>query len=184
MSNPLSRDVIELLSENSEGPESDLLRRVEEQSRTGSAHLSRSRPPQSEVVVGTYRGRNSGGNHLVDFTLNPEKTAIEARSVISLGINDVGHDVVLAFNGGDLSQPIVLGLVQSHETQVEETLQTTDVRVDGERVTIEAHKEVVIKCGEASITLTTAGKILIRGTYVVSRSSGANRIKGASVEVN
>ena len=41
-----------------------------------------------------------------------------------------------------------------------------------------------MRCGEASITLTRAGKVLIRGAYVLSRSSGANRIKGAAVEIN
>ena len=43
---------------------------------------------------------------------------------------------------------------------------------------------MVLRCGKASITLTQAGKILLDGTYVVSRSSGANRIKGASVQLN
>jgi hypothetical protein len=56
--------------------------------------------------------------------------------------------------------------------------------LDGERVVLSAEREISLKCGEASITLTAAGKILIRGTYVLTRSSGANRIKGATVEIN
>ena len=47
-----------------------------------------------------------------------------------------------------------------------------------------AGREIVLRCGEASITLTRAGKVLIRGTYILTRSSGANRIKGAAVEIN
>jgi hypothetical protein len=42
----------------------------------------------------------------------------------------------------------------------------------------------VLRCGEASITLTKAGKILIRGTYVLSRSSGVNMVKGATIHLN
>jgi hypothetical protein len=42
----------------------------------------------------------------------------------------------------------------------------------------------VLRCGQASVTLTKAGKVLIRGTYVSSRSSGVNRIKGGSVQLN
>jgi hypothetical protein len=34
------------------------------------------------------------------------------------------------------------------------------------------------------LTLTHAGKVLIRGAYVLSRSSGVNRIKGGSVQIN
>src|SRR4051812_15153812 len=53
-----------------------------------------------------------------------------------------------------------------------------------ERIEICAEKEIVLRCGKASITLTRSGKILIRGTYVLSRSSGAQRIQGASVQIN
>jgi uncharacterized protein (DUF2345 family) len=56
--------------------------------------------------------------------------------------------------------------------------------VDGESVVIEAREQVVLRCGRASITLTKAGKILIQGEYVSSRSAGVNRIKGGSVQIN
>ena len=49
---------------------------------------------------------------------------------------------------------------------------------------IEGKEEIELKCGESSIVLTKAGKILIRGKYLLSRSSGVNRIMGGSVQVN
>jgi hypothetical protein len=58
------------------------------------------------------------------------------------------------------------------------------VHVDGKRVVLEGQEEVVLKCGEASITLTRNGKVVIRGKYLLSRSSGVNRILGGSVQVN
>ena len=58
------------------------------------------------------------------------------------------------------------------------------VRVDGRRVVLEGQEEVVLKCGEASVTLTRNGKVVIRGKYLLSRSSGVNRILGGSVHVN
>jgi hypothetical protein len=42
----------------------------------------------------------------------------------------------------------------------------------------------VLQCGKASITLTKAGKVLIQGSYVSSRSTGVNRVKGGSVQLN
>jgi len=56
--------------------------------------------------------------------------------------------------------------------------------VDDDRLVIEAKREIVIRCGESSITLTRSGKILIRGRHIVSRSSGANLIRGATIEMN
>ncbi len=58
------------------------------------------------------------------------------------------------------------------------------VYVDGKKVSIEGSEEVTFKCGKASITLLNSGKILIRGTYLLNRSSGVNRIMGGSVQVN
>lgn len=55
---------------------------------------------------------------------------------------------------------------------------------NGERLVFEAEQEIVLKCGRASITLTRAGKILIRGAYLLARSSGVNRIQGGSVQIN
>jgi len=43
-----------------------------------------------------------------------------------------------------------------------------------------AEEEIVLCYGKASITLTRAVKVLIRGAYLLNRSSGVNRIKGGS----
>ena len=56
--------------------------------------------------------------------------------------------------------------------------------LDGEQLVLTAQNEIVLRCGKASLTLTRAGKVLIRGTYLLSRSSGVNRIKGGSVQIN
>jgi len=59
-----------------------------------------------------------------------------------------------------------------------------EVDADGERLVVTAKEQIVLRCGKASITLTKAGKVLIQGAYVSSRSSGVNRIKGGSVQLN
>jgi hypothetical protein len=61
---------------------------------------------------------------------------------------------------------------------------TFPVEVDGERLVFTAEREIVFLCGDASITLTRAGKVLITGKHVASHSSGVNRIRGASVQIN
>jgi hypothetical protein len=59
-----------------------------------------------------------------------------------------------------------------------------EVDTDGERMIVSAKTQLVLRCGKASITLTQAGKVLIEGTYVSSRSTGANRLKGGSIHLN
>jgi hypothetical protein len=100
-----------------------------------------------------------------------------ASSTIAVTAADVGREAVLMFEDGDTARPILLGLIESAR-------KGKRVVIDGEQLTVTADREIVLRCGEASITLTRAGKVIIRGAYVVSRSSGANRIKGACVQIN
>jgi hypothetical protein len=59
-----------------------------------------------------------------------------------------------------------------------------EAHIDGKRVVIEGEQEVVLKCGEASITLRRDGKLILRGAYVETHAKGVNRIKGGSVKIN
>jgi hypothetical protein len=56
--------------------------------------------------------------------------------------------------------------------------------VDGRKLVLTGEEEVVLRCGKASITLTSAGKVLLKGEYVSSKSAGVNRVKGAAVQIN
>ena len=58
-----------------------------------------------------------------------------------------------------------------------------DVEADGQRIVVSA-KEQTPQVWNASITLTTAGKVLVQSTYVLHRSTGVMRIKGGSVQIN
>lgn len=62
--------------------------------------------------------------------------------------------------------------------------QVIEADIDGRRVKIVAREEIVLECGEASITLCRNGRIIIRGTYVETSSEGTNRIKGGQVRIN
>jgi hypothetical protein len=116
---------------------------------------------------------------VVDFAGNPLARPVAARTTTPLDPAAVGGAMVLLFEEGDPGRPIVVGAICPADPKP-----GVAAEVDGERVLITADREIVLRCGEASITLTSAGKVLIRGTYVLTRSSGANRIKGAAVEIN
>ena len=59
-----------------------------------------------------------------------------------------------------------------------------DITVDGERIVFDAKKEIELRCGKSSLIMKNDGKIVIKGTQLVSRASGVNKIKGAAVKIN
>lgn len=136
------------------------------------------------VVIGVLMGFTEGNMPLVAFPGNQNETGLAAHSTTVFKSDDVGCQVALLFEGGDPQHPIVIGRIQHPEQIVQQKKQNTCAVLDGERLEFNAGKEIVLRCGKASITLTKAGKIILRGTYVLSRSSGVNKIKGGSVQIN
>lgn len=159
-----------------------------------------------EVVIGEIEGLSANGEALVNFPQNRSRQPIAAMSTVAISAEHEGRQVALLFTAGDLNQPLIIGLIHSPLQDLidrfEEAADTNDDAVsapdtesaqsnsrieanaDGKRVVIEGQDEVVLKCGEASITLTKAGKIIIRGKYLLNRATGVNRILGGSVQIN
>lgn len=117
-----------------------------------------------------------------------------ARTTVPIGPELVDREVVLTFESGDLDKPIIIGILlrpeswKSTERRIEALPKIINpivqATLDGEELVLTAKREIVLRCGKASITLTRAGKIMIRGTYLLSRSSGVNQVKGGSVQIN
>jgi hypothetical protein len=132
------------------------------------------------VAIGVLLGFSETGDPLVVFAGNRQEDAVPARTTTALTTRDLGREVALLFEHGNAAQPVVIGRL----LRPSEAIQTAEVLKDGERLEITAEREVVLRCGKASITLTREGKVLIRGAYISSWSSGAHRIKGGSVHLN
>lgn len=152
-----------------------------------------------EIIIGTIALVDSQGQPRVDFAGNPFPEPLVAVSTLAITSAHIGRQVALLFAGGNPRSPVILGVIHSplqdlilaYDPNSPEasgapmkSLDAEEVTVDGRRVVLEGKDEVVIKCGEASITLTRAGKVLIRGNFVLTQASGVNRILGASVQVN
>lgn len=129
------------------------------------------------VLVGRLAKLGADGIPWVDLP-GDEGEVKPARAMARLTASDVGRDVVAAFEEGDAARPIILGVLRPSSGG------GMEAQVDGETVVVTGRREIVFRCGKASITLTKAGKVLIQGTYVSTRSSGVNRIKGGSVQIN
>jgi hypothetical protein len=103
----------------------------------------------------------------------------------------VGREVLLLFEEGNLDRPIVLAWMAapggdsvSIDTRLPEPEAEREARVDGKRVVIEARQEILLRCGKGYILIREDGRIVIKGTDLLSRSSGINKIKGGAVRIN
>ena len=166
-----------------------------------------------EVVLGTLVSLDDAGNPLVSLPHLARSTFRIALTTVPVQARHVGRQVALMFTQGINPQPIIMGIIHSPLYQVLDTVlaNTTDgneldqvvfpdplilnvntpqtsidgaVTIDGKRLVLEGQEEIVLRCGDASITLDRTGKISIRGRYLLSRAAEVNRILGGSVQVN
>jgi len=132
------------------------------------------------VIVGRIAALQESGVPLVDFPGNASRKLVAAQALVQVTTADTGRNVALTFEDGDPSLPIIVGLFQTPPT----TTPQHEIKLDEESLVLSAKKEVVIRCGKSSITLTSSGKVLIQGEYILSRSSGVNKIRGGSIQLN
>jgi len=150
----------------------------------------------SGVRIGNIAEITDQGQVLVDFPGNifgPLAARFAASMEPKLKNIDAAldHKVLLVFENDDPNLPIIIDIVcdsigegTEKEPIAFQVDEAENVFIDGKRFTFDAKEQIVLRCGKSSITLTRAGKILIRGAYLLSRSSGVNRIKGGSVQLN
>jgi hypothetical protein len=150
----------------------------------------------STVRVGRIVRQTTEGQALVDFPGNPFEE-IEARLVVGLAApsceyGNVDLPVLLVFENGDPTLPIIIGFVQNafpaphHQAAavISDVQRSSPTAVDRETIIFRALGEIVLQCGKSSIILRNDGTIAIKGSKIVSRSSGEHKIKGASVRIN
>ncbi|MCX4241407.1 DUF6484 domain-containing protein [Paraliomyxa miuraensis] len=105
---------------------------------------------------------------------------IRARATVAVAPQDVGGQAMVTFLEGDPSQPVITGLFV--EPKAPPRRRHLQLRAD--ELDLQAASKITLQCGKASITLHRDGKVVVRGTHVLSRATGVNRIRGGSVELN
>ena len=107
---------------------------------------------------------------------------VPARSIVTARSADViGEAVLLCFENADPQRPIIMGFLKR---ELLATPEEEPAAPPPDDLTLEAREGLTLRCGKSKLELRRDGKILIRGTHILSRSSGPNRIKGASVNLN
>lgn len=125
------------------------------------------------VHLGCLQGFDPTGAPLV--RLYGETAPMVALATVALQTSDVGRQLALVFLNDH--SPLVIGLIQNSQ-------HVAEVRLEGDQLVLEGRESLELRCGKASLLMREDGKIIIKGTHLVSRSSGANKIKGASISLN
>jgi hypothetical protein len=160
-------------------------------SRPKAAFQSESTVAQAGVCLGKLLALSAPDGVWVE--LAPMAERVRARLGIDCDVArltqaiEQGQSAVLAFENGECSRPIVLGIVsplQPLAARASPAGLVVEADADGRRVRLEAQEEVVLQCGLSSITLKCNGKVVIRGSHVETYATGTNRIKGGNVRIN
>jgi hypothetical protein len=128
------------------------------------------------VFIGTVQSVDAAGGPCVQWSDGePTPARVVWMSASVDWTHCVGLRVILGFVDGDEEHPVVLGLLDAPRV--------ASAR-EPEVLRIASGRELVIECGEARIALRADGRVEVRGTHLVSRSSGPNKVKGATVHIN
>jgi len=123
--------------------------------------------------------------------------AVPARLVAGVDRRELlrpeNHDreVLVVFEAADPHRPVIIDMLERPEDGPTAVVRREidpgampQAYIDGKRIVMEAEQEIVLRCGKGSITIRADGKVVVRGTRLLSRSSGVNRIKGGTVLIN
>lgn len=169
-----------------------------------------SAPEHDGPIVGRLLGVDASGEPRIDYDGNragplPARSLVGSEELRGRLATGAGCEVLLVFDRGRPDLPIIVGALQPPSaalTEVEPAPLSevepaalaevapaslpspVEARLDGRRVVLEAFDELELRCGKASIVLRRNGRVVVRGAYVETRSSGVNRIRGGSVRIN
>lgn len=133
------------------------------------------------VVIGAFLGFGEESVPLVVYPGNPEETALPARSLCELASDMIGCEVALLFQEGNPRKPLIVGRIVD---PVRPAIGTQHVVRNGNHVRISAGDRLELRCGKATIIMDSDGRITIRGGHITSHASGAQRIRGGSINLN
>ncbi len=114
----------------------------------------------------------------------PDQAAVAAETTVDLHAHHIGQRVVVLLPSAPAQRGVVIGVVSPSGWPLDKPPQGVEVLANGQRLVVSAQREVVLRCGQASLTLHEDGCIELRGTSILTHAQGANRIRGGSVQLN
>ena len=133
--------------------------------------------PTQGVIVGTLVGfMDNGATPLVAYPGQPGTAALAARTTVDVHGAHIASEVVLLFESGDPSRPIIVGRSWHQRPPVHRADAPGQCRGGRRRAAprrVGEHAAWCCAAVKASVTLSADGTMLsLRGTHVVSHASG------------
>jgi hypothetical protein len=132
--------------------------------------VPKSRPLQS-IEIGIIKAIEDG-YPLIHWENCLSREPIKALSQIKVTDWDLDKECTIAFVNGDLSKPVVMGLLYNPDMENEAP------------IVIQSDDAIILQSGASRIELHANGRINIQGLHINSQAYGPNKIKGASVKIN
>ncbi len=146
--------------------------------------------PGLEALTGHLAGIDGDGRVL----FRPEGAEQAVPVAIALEISDGalvraarnGRRAFVLRTGGDSPRWLLAGLVRERVGAKARDAGPgqLEVKVDGETVKVEAQQQIELSCGKSSLVLRADGRVVLSGVYVVTKSNGPVKIKGATIALN
>jgi hypothetical protein len=106
-----------------------------------------------------------------------------ARTTIALAPEHVGREVLVC-RAGTSARAVIVGVLIGPADTEPLADPSVDLIIERRRIVFAANTELVLRCGDGSITLAADGKVSIRGMDVVSSATRTQRIRGGAVRIN
>lgn len=147
------------------------------------------------IRMGTIVNVTDDGRPMVRFDGGPGEPVIARVATADPGPTDgepaAKIAVLLVLENGNPALPVIVGFVRDRLAA-----RAPDARVEiagdrgrsfelnGKALVFEGQEEIVLRCGQGSLTIRANGQIIVKGTRLVSKASETNKIRGASVLIN
>ena len=137
-------------------------------------------PAAAAVVTARFDGFDLEDRPLLTGVPGLPGEVVAARTTVGLTRAQRGRTVVVVFEDGDRRRPIVLGVLQSAvPASADVAAVPVTVQADDTRLVLSAEREIVLRCGDASITMQKNGTIAIKGKDISIEGSGAINVKAS-----
>ena len=133
--------------------------------------------------LGVLVGVGPSGEAWVDVPRQGRRNVV-ARSTVALEAEHVGREVLLVCLA--TGEVVINGVIREagDATPTRAKAAPLEAQLDAERIVFSAQREVVLRCGRASILLSADGSVVIKGARLLTSATGVHRIRGGSVQIN
>lgn len=133
--------------------------------------------------IGVLVGVGPSGEAWVDVPRQGRRN-VAARSTVALEGELVGREVLLVCL--PTGEVVINGIIREagDPTPKRAMPPPLEAQLDAERIVFSAQREVVLRCGRASILLSADGSVVIKGARLLTSATGVHRIRGGSVQIN